>query len=333
MAVGPKNLLTDVPGLKVGNAEAPGIASGTTVILADRPIMASADVRGGAPGTRDLALLDPACLVDGIDAVVLSGGSAYGLAACDGVVDRLADAGRGFVVGPAHVPIVPGVILFDLWYGPEPNRRAKSYVELGAKAYDAAASVFELGSVGAGYGATCGEMKGGLGSASEVDVESGLVVGALVAVNAVGSAVIPGTNTFWAYALEQNGELGGQSAPKLPAGGLDLTAGSAPPAVGANTTIAVVATNAKLDKAACCRVAIMAHDGFARALRPVHTPYDGDSVIALATGEGPSEGGPALLDRVGRMAADCMARAIARGVFLAEGAYGVPSYQDLLAKA
>ncbi|MSP84178.1 MAG: peptidase S58 family protein [Alphaproteobacteria bacterium] len=312
---GPRNLLTDVDGLRVGNAEDHGVRSGVTVVLADAPAVAAVDVRGGAPGTRETEALDPTCLVDRADAVVLSGGSAFGLDAAGGVMAWLAARGRGFAVGEARVPIVPAAILFDLLngghkaWGHEPP-----YRRLGQDACVAAALDFALGNAGAGLGAMAGSLKGGLGSASAV-TSDGLQVGALIAANPVGSPLIGDGPTLWAWSLEQNGEMGGQVPPRasvtmLNAVGRDLPAGG--------TVIGVVATNATLTRASARRVAIMAQDGIARAVRPSHTPFDGDTLFVLATGRGDPAASPDLVARIGGLAADCVARSIGRAVYLAD---------------
>jgi L-aminopeptidase/D-esterase-like protein len=319
---GRRNALTDVAGLTVGHAEHGTWPSGVTVVVADAPVVAAADLRGGAPGTRELALLEPGCLVEHVDAVVLAGGSAYGLAAADGVVDRLAAAGRGHPAGPARVPIVPALILFDLRLGP-PERDTTAYAELGRRAFDARGEAVGLGNVGAGRGATCGALKAGIGTASIVDATTGATVAALAAVNAAGSAVMPGTDTLWAWAFEQEGEFGGQVPPLGPVAAEVEMKGLA----AENTTLVVVATDAALDRLQAKRLAIMAQDGLARALRPVHAPVDGDTVVALATARvGPVDAGG--LARLGAHAADVTARAIARGVVAAGALDGVPAYRD-----
>ncbi|MEO1091006.1 MAG: P1 family peptidase [Pseudomonadota bacterium] len=310
---GPRNALTDVAGLSVGQAEADGVPTGVTVIVPAEPCVAAADQRGGAPGTRELALLEPGCLVERIDAVVLAGGSAYGLAAADGVVDALAADGRGFPVGEARVPIVSGLILFDLGVGP-PARTTSLYAELGRRAYAVRSADLTLGRVGAGRGATCGSLAGGIGSASAIEPMTGATVAALAAVNAFGEVVIPGTSCFWAWPFERDGEFGGREPPRGP---VDAAPISPPPIVGANTTLVVAATDAALDRPQAKRLAMMAQDGLARALNPVHTPFDGDTVIALATGHR-STVDAADLCRLGALGADTVARAIARGVFEAQ---------------
>ncbi|HSK38302.1 MAG TPA: P1 family peptidase, partial [Arenibaculum sp.] len=273
---GPHNLITDVDGLLVGNAASPDVRSGVTVVLPERRVTAAVEVRGGGPGTRETDALDPTCMVDAVDAVVLSGGSAFGLDAAQGAMAWLAARGRGFAIGGAVVPIVPAAILFDLLNGGDKDwKQAPPYRALASAACEAASSVFALGNEGAGLGAKAGKLKGGLGSASAVTPD-GLQVGALVAANPVGHLVMPESGTFWAWALEMDGELGGQhppAGPIAPGAGLDLPSAAQP---GANTTIGVVATNLRLTRTEAKRIAIMAHDGYARAIRPVHTPFDGD---------------------------------------------------------
>lgn len=322
---GARNLITDVPGLKVGNAGDESRLTGVTVVLPDRPAVAAVDVRGGGPGTRETDALDPAGLIERADAVVLSGGSVFGLDAASGVVPWLAAQGRGFAVGDIRVPIVPAAILFDLRNGGDKAwGDTPPYRDLARAACETAGSDFALGNAGAGIGAAAGALKGGLGSASAIDGE-GLVVGALAAANPAGSVVMPGQSTMWAWALEQDGELGGQTPPDRPVGlEPDLPEEMQP---GANTTLAVVAVGARLTGAQARRVAIMAQDGIARAVRPAHTPYDGDAVFVLSTGGGHPPG-PAMVARIGAIAADCVARAIARGVYEAEPAAGLPSWRQ-----
>jgi L-aminopeptidase/D-esterase-like protein len=322
---GPRNLITDVDGIAVGNAEDVGARSGTTVVLPNEPAVAAVDVRGGGPGTRETNLMDPSCSVDVVDAVVLSGGSAFGLDAASGVSDWLRAQGRGFAVGPVRVPIVPAAILFDLLNGGDTGWQTPPYRELGRAACEAAGAEFALGNAGAGLGATAADLKGGLGSVSAV-TEDGLQVGAIVAANPAGSAVIPGSSSFWAWPYERDGELGGQQPPAVAELSTEHDFVSA---LGANTTIGVVATNARLDKAQAGRLAIMAQDGLARAIRPVHTPFDGDSIFVLATGSIDLPQPAALgLARIGGLAADCVARAIARGVYLADALGDIESYKS-----
>ncbi len=321
---GPRNLITDVDGIAVGNAEDAAARSGTTVVLPDEPAVAAVDVRGGGPGTRETNLMDPSCSVDVVDAGVLSGGSAFGLDAASGASDWLRAEGRGFAVGPVKVPIVPAAILFDLLNGGDTGWQTPPYRELGRAACAAAGTEFALGNAGAGLGATAADLKGGLGSVSAL-TDDGLQVGALVAANPAGSVVMPGSSSFWAWALELANELGGQQAPAACelASEHDFVS-----ALGANTTIGVVATNARLDKAQAGRLAIMAQDGLARAIRPVHTPFDGDSIFVLATGTRKLPDPAAhSLARIGSLAADCVARAIARGVYLADALGDIESYR------
>ncbi|HZH29093.1 MAG TPA: P1 family peptidase [Azospirillaceae bacterium] len=336
---GPRNLITDVPGLRIGCAEDTRAWTGVTVVLPDAPAVAAADVRGGGPGTRETDALRPESLVERVDAVVLSGGSAFGLDAAQGVVQWLAARGRGFRVGGATVPIVPAAILFDLANGGDKGWGAEPpYRRLGAAACDAAGLEFALGNSGAGYGAKAHELKGGLGSASAVmptgSFLDGIVVGALVAANPVGSVVVPGTGTFWAWLLEQDHELGGQIPPAGPVA-LDPPAPPASAASpGANTTLGVVATDADLTRAEALRIAIMAQDGYARAIRPVHTPFDGDSVFVLSTGRRPlPEDRAAAVAALGSVAADCVARAVARGVYEAETLGRFPAYRARFARS
>ena len=328
-APGPRNLITDVPGLRVGNAGDRTLRSGVTVVLAEAPAVAAADVRGGGPGTRETDLLDPAGLVQAVDAVVLSGGSAFGLAAADGVTGWLREQGRGFPVGGARVPIVPAAILFDLNNGGDKDWGPVSpYHRLGAEAVSAAGDDFALGNAGAGLGATAGPLKGGLGSASVRDGE--VTLAALAAVNSLGSVTFPEAPSFWAWPFEQAAEFGGLPPPaSLPAP--EALSALARPMAG-NTTLAVVATDATLTRVQARRLAVMAQDGLARAIRPVHTPYDGDTVFALSTGRRDLEDSEAGLARLGMLAADCLARAVARAVFEAEDLGGVPSYRTRYAR-
>jgi len=321
---GRRNLITDVDGLLVGNAEDQRLRSGVSVVVGEKPFVASVDVRGGAPGTRDTDLLNPSNRVDRVDAICLSGGSAYGLSSADGVMRWLRERGRGVAIGDAVVPIVPTAILFDLLNGGDKGWDWPPYRELAYRATGSAGRDFALGNAGAGMGAKAGNLKGGLGSASAVDPASGLQVGALVAVNARGYATMGEQPQFWAWPVEQNGEFGGLLPPKhglalaVPHDRADLTHDPAEAARAnprGNTTIAVVATNARLDKASAQRMAMMAQDGLARSLRPVHTPQDGDTVFAVATGTHDLGIDPLALGELGTAAADCLARAVARGVY------------------
>lgn len=317
MKSGAKNLITDVTGLRVGNAEDHAIKTGATVLVGDTPFTAAVHVMGGAPGTRETDLLAPDKLVQQVDALVLSGGSAFGLDAASGVADALRAEGRGFQVGDQHVPIVPGAILFDLLNGGDKTWAENPYKALGRVALGAADTQFPLGSVGAGCGATTANLKGGLGSASLV-LDCGITVGALVAVNALGSVTMGDGPEFWAAPWEIGDEFGGRGM-----GRNDPTQEPRPEArLGENTTIAIIATDADLTQAQAARLATAAHDGMARAIHPSHTPFDGDLIFAAATGAQPlpDPGFDAL--RLGHAAATCLARAIARGVYKASPAAG-----------
>ncbi|MDH3663383.1 MAG: P1 family peptidase [Alphaproteobacteria bacterium] len=334
---GPKSLLTDVPGILVGNAEDRGARSGATVILPDERSVCGVDVRGGAPGTRETDAGDPSCLVDKVDAVVLSGGSTFGLDAAGGVMSWLAKRGRGYPIGPtALVPIIPSAILFDLLNGGDKSWGDEPpYRKLGMTACENAAEWFALGNAGAGLGATVGfaggdQINGGLGSASfviEVDGRPAVTVAALAAVNPVGSVLMPGTDVFWAWPFEQGGEFGGRRPRSDQVN--PVVDDRFPGEMAGNTTLVAVATDAALTKAEAKRVAIMAHDGIARAIRPVHTPFDGDTVFVLATGAHRLVDPAVDLARIGSLAADCVSRAIARGVYEAGDLDNIPSYRSL----
>ena len=328
--VGARNLITDVPGIRVGQAEDRLARTGVTVVLPDGQARGAVDVRGGAPGTRETDALDPMGLAGRVDAVVLSGGSAFGLDSASGVMAWLSENGRGFELRPdiPRVPIVPAAILFDLASG---GRFAPEvFPALGRKAVASASADFALGNAGAGYGAIAGAYKGGIGSASAI-IDDTVTVGAIAAVNAAGSPLIPGTDVFWAFPLEQDGEFGGKRlGPSFKGADLDLPSdgkGRLRPA--ANTTIAVVATDADVTAIELKRIAIMAVDGFARALRPTHTPVDGDTVFALTTGDKRLQGDRAReIARLGSVAADCVSRSIARGVYAAETLGAIKSYRE-----
>jgi D-aminopeptidase len=310
-----RNLITDVPGVLVGHAQDDRLGSGVTAIVFEEPAVASIDVRGGGPGTREIDVLEPAATVDRIDGIALSGGSAFGLEAGGGVQAWLRERGRGFAVRTARVPIVPGAILFDLLAGGDKNwGRFAPYRDLGYAAADAAASEFALGSVGAGMGATTLDFKGGIGSAAAITPE-GLNVGALAAVNAAGSVVIGGGPWFWAAPFEQDAEFGGLGLPAaMPPDALrHRTKGSQRE----STTLVVVATDATLTKAQARRLAVMAQTGLARSIYPVHTPLDGDVVFAAATGRKPLADPLLGLSELGTIAANAVARAVARAVFTA----------------
>ena len=323
-----RNLITDVAGLKVGHAEDIGLGSGTTVVIFDEPAVASVDVRGGGPGTRETDLLNPAQTVPGIDAIVISGGSAFGLDAASGVQAWLREQGRGFAIRSARVPIVPSAVLFDLLSGGDKNwGRFPPYRDFGYAAAANAAREFVLGSFGAGTGATTVNYKGGLGSASGRTTD-GVTIGAIAAVNAVGSVVIGGGPWFWAAPFEVDGEFGGCGLPdRFTPQMLEPVIKGVP---GANTTLVLVATDAILTKAQANRVAVMAQSGLSRAIYPVHSPLDGDTVFAAATGQRPLADPVFGLAQLGTLAANVVARAIARGVFAARALPGdlLPSWND-----
>ncbi len=321
MKPGARNLITDVAGLVVGNSEDHRVKTGVTVLKGDAAFVAGVHIMGGAPGTREAALLAPDMLVQEVDALVMSGGSAFGLDAASGVADAMREAGEGFEVHGQKVPIVPGAILFDLINGGDKGWDENPYKRLGRAAFAALGADFDLGSVGAGTGATLADMKGGLGSASLV-LETGHTVGALVAVNAVGGVTRGPGGHFWAAPWEMNGEFGGLGD------GAGFDPFALPPVKHGKrtaTTIAIVATDAALTQAQATRMAAAAHDGMARAILPSHTPLDGDLVFAAATGA------RALADPIaeplllGHAAAVCLTRAIARGVYAAR-----PAGDDIL---
>jgi L-aminopeptidase/D-esterase-like protein len=306
------------------------------VLLLDEPSPAVADVRGGAPGTRDVEGLDPVSLVEGVDALTLSGGSTFGNDAPSGVQAWLKARGRGFEIRPGapRVPIVSSAILFDLANGGDKEwGDTAPYRALGYQAVENASPDFALGNAGAGLGATAGAYNGGLGSASAV-TDDGYTVGALVAVNSLGSPLIPGTDVFWAYPFEQNCEFGGRRLREpLPQLDLDLPRDMKGGRPLENTTIAIVATDAAVTRVELKRFAIMAQDAFARALRPVHTPFDGDLVFAVSTKKRPiGEMRHQEIMRLGAIAADTLARAIARGVYEAESLGDLRAYRDAFAR-
>lgn len=344
----PRNLITDVPGLRVGNAQDQDLKSGVTVLLGEQPLVAAVHVMGGAPGTRETDLLEPDRVVERIDALVLAGGSAFGLDAASGVVDHLREQGIGFAVGPMRVPIVPAAILFDLLNGGNKQWSVNPYRDLGVAACRAAGLDFAIGSVGAGIGATVADLKGGLGSAS-IMLDNGHTVGALVAVNAHGATNLPGQPAFWAGPFEIDDEFGGlgnglptsalaeprshkMAAFERHAGSANSAGGSAP---SMNTTIAIVATDAMLTKAQARRFAVAAHDGMARALVPAHTPYDGDLVFAVSTGKRALDEAGIDSLMLGHAGSLCLARAIARAVHAATPAPGdiLPTWSQRWAAA
>lgn len=329
---GPRNLITDVPGLTVGQCDDFALRSGVTVILPAGRARGAADIRGGGPGTRETETMSHGGLVNELHGLVFSGGSAYGLDAATGVQSFLREKGAGFAVGPARVPIVPQAILFDLLNGGNKDwGRHSPYRDM---AYDAAARAgadFALGTAGAGYGAAVAwaksgqRMMGGIGSASLVR-EDGLVIGALAAVNAAGSVTIGDTPHFWAAPLEIGGEFGGRGFPAVMDEAWQRPILKAGPMQ--NTTLAVIATNAALTNAELRRLAIMAQAGMARAIVPVHTPVDGDVAFAISVGDHVLAAPPGGLIELGAYAANTLARAIARGVY---DAGGIPGASDLLA--
>ncbi|MCG6560175.1 P1 family peptidase [Ruegeria sp. 1NDH52C] len=326
MVPGPRNLITDVPGLLVGNAQDDALKSGATVLTAEAPFMASVHVMGGAPGTRETDLLAPDKSVARIDALVLSGGSAYGLDACSGVSDALRAAGRGYRIADAVIPIVPGAIIFDLLNGGDKDWLDNPYRALGRAAFEAAGEDFALGTAGVGTGALTAMLKGGLGSASLV-LPDGTTVGALVAANPMGSVTTPGDRHFWAAPFEIDGEFGGLGPDPSRGLGRQLESRkmrtmAAQAQERANTTIAIVATDADLTKAQCQRMAVAAHDGIARATVPAHSPGDGDLVFSVSTGARPMAAPERDLTLLGHAAALCLARAIGRAIYLARPAPG-----------
>ena len=320
MTTGPRNLITDVAGLTVGNACDEKLNSGVTAIVCDPPATAAVQVLGGAPGTRETDLLEPHNTVETVNGLVLSGGSAFGLDAASGAQACMREQGKGFEVGPHRIPIIPAAILFDLINGGDKDwGQYPPYRELGYQATASASQDFAIGTAGAGVGALTATFKGGLGSASAL-VAGGLTIGALVAANPMGSATIGGSRHFWAAPFEIGAEFGGLGMPSpLPADATGLKIKFRDLARGvSNTTIAVIATDARLTKAEAKRLAIAAHAGFARAIWPSHTPYDGDLVFALATGASDHKPTPDEFLDLCAAAASTMSRAIARGIYEAK---------------
>lgn len=331
-----RNLITDVPGILVGNAHDATLMSGVTVVRGEQPLIAAVDGRGGGIGTRETDALNLAGTVDEVHAVVLSGGSAFGLDAATGAQSWLHEHGVGFQVRTARIPIVPSAILFDLLNGGDKAwRRSPPYAALAYQATADAGPDFTIGSHGAGFGATTALQRGGLGSASEI-LPDGTVIGALAAVNPAGSVTIGKGPHFWAAPFEQNAEYGGLGHPPAFAGAqrhihLKGAAGGDAEAVhGEATLLAIVATSATLNRRQAQRLAIMAQTGLARAIYPVHTPLDGDVVFALATSATPTPDPIAGLAQIGAAAANTLARAVARGVFAAapspDGWAGPPAW-------
>lgn len=321
LTTGPQNLITDVSGLQVGHAQDADLLSGVTVVTASSPFTAAVHVMGGAPGSRETDLLAPDKLVSKIDALVLSGGSAFGLHSASGVCDIMAAQKRGYEIAGQHIPIVPAAILFDLANGGDKNWTENPYYQLGQDAYAQAGTDFKLGSVGAGMGAMAGTDKGGIGSASlQVNLGNGrfFTLGALAAVNSFGSPFIPGTDKFWAAPFEIDGEFGGRGSAiadplAMPVTKKGITASDSR----AHTTIAVIATDLPLTKSQARRLAITAHDGFARAIVPSHCLMDGDLIFAAATARQDIALTPEIEMLLGHFGATTMARAIARAVYYA----------------
>ncbi|WP_367159399.1 P1 family peptidase [Kozakia baliensis] len=320
---GARNSITDVGGLSIGQAQDTRARTGVTVILPDQSTVCAVDVRGGGPGTRETDALNAWNLVHRVDAVTLSGGSVYGLAAADGVASWLGAQGRGFAmtkrpdIPPS--PIVPSAILYDLNDGGDKNWGTEPpYRKLGLEAVQHTSQDVALGTVGAGFGATAGALKGGIGTASFI-THDGLTVGAIVACNSLGSVVVPGTKRFWAAPFEIGKEFGGLGPAASLVGEEDWGLAKFNPAPRANTTLACIAVDADLDADEMKRIAMMAQDGLSRAIRPVHSPFDGDTVFALSTAQKtlPSAARSVLVARLGALAADVLARAVARGVYAA----------------
>lgn len=331
-----KNSLTEIDGVRVGHADDRKLASGVTAVIFEQPVVAAMDVRGGGPGTREGALLDVANTVERIDAIALSGGSAFGLDAAGGVQGWLASHGRGFNVRGALIPIVPGAIIFDMLNGGDKAwGKFSPYRELGYAAAEAASRDFALGSAGAGLGATTSTLKGGIGSAS-AQTRDGTKVAALAVVNAASGVTMGDGPHFWAAAFEENGEFGGLGFPPAvtPQMRVPRFKGSPQPSAIENTTLAVVVTDAILTKAQAKRLAVMAQAGFAQSIWPVHAPLDGDVVFAAATCVRPVD--PILgLAELGAVASAVTARAIARGVHEATALPfpgALPSWKDRFGK-
>jgi len=326
-----KNLITDVAGILVGHADDARLASGVSAIIFVEPAVVAVDVRGGAPATRDTDLLEPHRTVERIDAVVLSGGSVFGLEAAAGVQAFLRERGRGFEIGGIRVPLVCGASMFDLLNGGDKNwGRFAPYRELGYSAAAKAGETFALGTAGGGFGGTTLNLQGGLGSASAV-TRDGHTVGALVVVNACGSVNVGAGPHFWAAPFEIDDEFGGLGfPPRVPAAALTPFAKGRP---GENTTIAIVATDAALTKPQAKEFAVIAQDGLTRAIYPSHTTLDGDTVFAAATGHRPLIDSVNELTELGTVAATTLARAVARGVFEAKSrSGGLPSWRDRYGK-
>ena len=320
MKTGKYNLITDVQGLLVGNAHDPKLKSGVTVLTSENQFPAAVTVLGGAPGTRETDLLETDKLIKKIDALVLSGGSVYGLDAPSGVVDCMRREGRGYQVKDINVPIVPGAILFDLLNGGQKDWDQNPYKNIASEAYNKKNKFFELGTEGAGYGATTSNLKGGLGSSSII-LDNGITIGALVATNPFGSVVTDGSNSFWASPFEIENEFGGKDfiAPEKksfwnPEGSTFKTDSSSI----TNTTIAIVGTDIEMSKTELKRMSVAAHDGIARAIVPAHTTFDGDLIFSVSTCKKKIHKSDMDLAIIGHASAICLSRAIARSVYEAK---------------
>ena len=322
-----RNLITDVPGIRVGNAQDRNVRTGVTVVLPEGGATCAVDVRGGAPGTRETDLLDPSCLSDRSDGIALAGGSLFGLDAASGLMHWLRAKGMGGKFLDATIPSVPAAIVFDLHNeGDKSWQDERLYFDLAKDAADSASEDFALGTAGAGTGTTAGQIKGGLGSASH-RLDNGATVGALVVVNSFGQVLVPGSKRFWAADFERDSEFGG-CTDALPAAPVptELPEFAEP---GLNTTLAVIATDLALSKAQAKRVAMVAQDGLARAIHPVHTPFDGDVVFCISTGQRKMRSSEVDVTVLGMHAVECLARAVARGVYEATELGPFPCYRSL----
>ena len=318
------NSICDVDGIKVGNAADDEYCTGVTVVCPDSSAVTGVDVRGGAPGTRDTEALNPSNSLNAIDAVVLSGGSVFGLEAASEVTRWLSSKGRGLDVYDTKLPIVSSAVIFDFPIGKQRDwTNISPFTVLAKKACEALSKKVDIGNVGAGMGATAGHLKGGLGTASYVTSE-GWQIGAIAIVNSFGEVLIPGTRNFWAGNIEYGSEFGGLGSAKISSEMIDYKVSSS---ILANTTLCVVATNLQLNKSQAQRVAIISQDGLARAIRPVHTSFDGDIVFAMSTGRlSLPKPVNVSITRIGNLAADCVSRAIARGVYSAKSIGNFGSY-------
>ena len=329
--LGKKNLITDVDGILVGNAHNKEVATGCTVITPIEGSLASADVRGGAPGTREVGALNPYNLIDSVDSIVLSGGSTWGLEAASSVANSIGGEGRGYRPSSKskNVPMVPAAILYDLANGGDKEWLNNSpYSSLGFEAVSNLSDKIELGNFGAGYGSIAGSLKGGLGSASFVS-NDGIQVGGLFAVNSYGSTVNNETGQFWAATDETENEFGGMGVPTFAPN--DVLSGTAARETlpGQNTTIGVIATNVKLDSKAAKRIAIMAHSGMSRAIRPIHSPVDGDVIFVISTGTLNKELSLNDINTIGELGARVCSRSIARGIYEADSILGIKSWREV----